>query len=274
MHRVRVAAPALDGMKAVGVLSVGMGRVVLTVGLVLTLAAMAGAEELQVMSAGAVEPGLVAAARAFERSSGHRVVVRFGTGPQLAARLEARESADVLIAPAGVMDAAVTSRAVDVTTRRSIGRVGVGVVVRADAASPNIASPAALKEAIGAASSVVFNRASTGQYVERLLVQLGMADVVAPKAVRVDTGEAVIERIAAGRGNEIGFGATTEIRMLESKGVRLVGALPPLVQNFTVYDAGIMAVASARASAAAFLEFLTGASARSILSLNGVEPVP
>lgn len=226
------------------------------------------------MSAGAVEPGLVAAIAGFERSSGHRVVVSFGTGPQLTARLQADEAADVLVAPAGVMAGAVSSGKVDGGTRVTVGRVGVGVVVRRGASVPDVGSPEALRRALVRASTVVFNRASTGQYVEKLLAQLGIADQVAAKAVRVDTGEAVMERIASGSGNEIGFGATTEIRMLEPTGVTLVGPLPAPVQNFTSYDAAIMSAASARPAGAALVQFLNSPAGRTLLSGAGVEPAP
>lgn len=224
------------------------------------------------MSAGAVEPGLAAAVAQFERSSGHRVVVRFGTGPQLSARLEANEVAGVLIAPVGVMDAAVAARKVDTRTRVTVGRVGVGVVIRQDSDLPDVTSPDALRRALIAAPAVVFNRASTGQYIEKLIGELGIADLVQTKAVRVDTGEAVMERIAGGRGQEIGFGAMTEIRMLERIGVRLAGPLPATLQNFTAYDAALLVAASAASPAAAFVRFLTEPEGQSYLAAAGIVP--
>jgi molybdate transport system substrate-binding protein len=46
--------------------------------------------------------------------------------------------------------------------RVELGRVGVGVAVRAGAPVPDISNTEALKRAILAADSIVYNRASTG----------------------------------------------------------------------------------------------------------------
>jgi Bacterial extracellular solute-binding protein len=53
-------------------------------------------------------------------------------------------------------------------------------------------------------------------------------------------GAAVLEHVIKGTGNEIGFGAITEIKLYESKGLRYVGPLPAEVQNYTRYDAVMM----------------------------------
>ena len=57
-----------------------------------------------------------------------------------------------------------------------------------------------------------------------------------PKTTRYPDGAAVIEHVIRGKGNEIGFGAITEIRLYEPKGCALVGPLPADVQNYTSYD--------------------------------------
>ena len=53
---------------------------------------------------------------------------------------------------------------------------------------PDIASTESLKAALADADVVVFNRSSTGLYVERMLQQIGMADVVNAKAAREQDG--------------------------------------------------------------------------------------
>ena len=47
----------------------------------------AGAAEIKVLSAGAVEPGLKAAASAFQKDSGHEVKLSFNTAPQIRKRI-------------------------------------------------------------------------------------------------------------------------------------------------------------------------------------------
>jgi len=229
------------------------------------------ADQLRVMSAGAVEPGLVRRIEQFTRASGHTVQVEFGTGPQLTARLAAGQTGDVLIAPKAVMDQAVADRLVNVATRTTVGRVGVGIVVRSGAAAPDVSTADSLRTALLAADTVVYNRGSSGVYIERLLTQLGVANQIATKIVRVDNGDAVMQRLIAGKGNEFGFGAITEIRLFEPKGARLVAPLPDAVQNFTAYDAAVMASARAPEAAAEFVRFVTTAEARGVFAAVGVQ---
>ena len=232
--------------------------------------ATVAADELRVMSAGAVEPGVVRLIEQF-RSSGHTVQVQFGTGPQLTTRLAAGQTADVLIAPKAVMDQAVADRTVNVPTRATVGRVGVGIVVRRGAPAPDVSTVDRLRNALVGADAVVFNRGSSGLYIERLLTQLGIASQIAAKTVRVENGDAVMQRLIAGTGNEVGFGAITEIRLFESKGARLIAPLPDAVQNFTAYEAAVMAATRTPRAAAEFVRFITTAEARTVFAAVGVQ---
>ena len=63
----------------------------------------ASAAELQVLSAGAIEPGLASAVTAFQRETGHVVRVTFNTAPELRKRMLGQPAFDVVIAPPAVM---------------------------------------------------------------------------------------------------------------------------------------------------------------------------
>ena len=65
---------------------------------------MAAAADVKVLSAGAVEPGVLRAAEQFKRASGNEIKVQFNTAPQLAKRMAEGEVADILIAPPAVLD--------------------------------------------------------------------------------------------------------------------------------------------------------------------------
>ena len=55
--------------------------------------------QINILSAGAVSPGLVKVIDAFRRETGHDVKVSFATTPELRKRLSGGEMADVVIAP-------------------------------------------------------------------------------------------------------------------------------------------------------------------------------
>lgn len=242
------------------------------------LAAPAGhATEIRMLSAGAVEIGLRPALAEFERSSGHVVRIGFASAPQIARALAADPDADIVIAPRAVLDAAARAGTVG-TERVPIGKVGIGVAIRPGAAVPDIGSVEALKKELLGADSVVFNRASTGLYIETMLKTLGIADAVNAKATRVDDGASVMRRLLAGSAtHEFGFGATTEIVLFAGRGLKLVGPLPEAIQNATTYIAAPMMravspVAPNGAAVAALLQHLQSAPSRAAFANAGIEP--
>jgi molybdate transport system substrate-binding protein len=214
---------------------------------------------------------------AFEVASGDTVAIAFAAAPALRDALKAAPAADVIVAPQGVLDEFAGAGGAVTGPRAPIGRVGVGVAVRSGVAPPDVGSAAALKAALADADIVVFNRASTGMHVEQVLHRLGVADAVLAKSERFPDGASVMRRLLAGTSpREFGFGALTEIALFRDQGVRLVGPLPPELQNATLYVAVAWPGASpdaARAEAvAALLRHLQGAAARSQFVAAGIEP--
>ena len=133
------------------------------------------AADIKVLSAGAVKSGLLLAADDFKRASGNVVTVQFDTAPQLAKKLAEGEAADILIAPPALLDAQAKAERISAQGRIMLGRVGAGVVVRADAPSPSVATTEALKRAMLGADSITYNTASTGLYLEKLFERIGIA---------------------------------------------------------------------------------------------------
>ena len=219
------------------------------------------AAEVKVLSAGAVEPGLEAFAQQVKRDTGHELKIQFNTAPQIAKRLAAGEVYDILISPpAAIAD-----------SRVPVGRVGAGVIVRAGAPAPNVATVDALKQALLGADSVVYNTASTGLYLDKLFEKMGILGQLKPKSVRYANGASVMEHVIKSKGNEIGFGAITEIRMYESKGLKLIGPLPAEVQNYTSYEAALMSGAASADAARAVLRYLATPAAKALFTAAGVE---
>jgi molybdate transport system substrate-binding protein len=249
-----------------------MKRLVLAAGLAAVLwSANTMAAEVKVFSAGAVEPGLMKAVEAFKRASGHDVKVQFNTAPQLAKKLSDGEVADILIAPPAVLDQQVKDNRIVAEGRVMVGRVGAGIIVRTGVAAPNVATVDALKQAVLAADSLVYNTASTGLYIERLFDRLGIGEQLKAKTTRHNNGEKVMEHVIHGKGNEIGFGAITEIKMFEPKGLKLVGPLPADVQNYTSYGAAQMTKAPTPDAAKAFIAFLAKPETKQIFVAAGIE---
>jgi molybdate transport system substrate-binding protein len=235
------------------------------------LAGAASAAEIKVISGGAVEPGLEAFAQLVRRDLGHELKILYNTAPQIAKRLAAGEVYDILIAPPATMGPAVKEGRIVTETRVNAGRVGAGIIVRTGAPAPDVATVDALKQALLDADSVVYNTASTGIYLDKLFATMGVAEALKAKTTRYPTGAAVMEHVIKGNGKEIGFGAMTEIRMYEPKGLRRVGPLPAAVQNYTSYEAALMNGATAAEAARAVLRHMATPAAKAAFTAGGVE---
>ena len=240
-------------------------------GLVTTalLAGVASAAEIRVLSAGAIEPGLKAAAAAVEKYTGHVILITFNTAPELRKRMDSNPVFDVVIAPPAVIsDFAATGKLL--AARANVGRVGMGVTVRDGAPLPDISNAEALKRSVLDAESLVFNRASTGLYLEGLLKKMDIYTQVEGKSTRYPDGAAVMEHVIKGKGREIGFGAMTEILLYQGKGLKLAGPVPAEVQNYTSYTAAPLASGAQAALAQEFVAFLSGPLGKPLFVAAGV----
>ncbi len=228
----------------------------------------ATAAEIRVLSAGAVEPGLAKVIDAFRRETGHDVKVAFATAPAIRKRIGGGETVDVVVAPPDVLVKAGKAAAADSVT---VGRIGVGVMVRDGAPLPKIATVDEFKQSLLDAESVVYNQASTGIYLEGLFARLGIAEPLKAKTTRYPDAAAVLDHVGKGKGNEIGLGATTVIIEGRSKGLMFVGPLPSGIQNYTTYLATVVADGAARDAAREFVRYLTTPVAKTAFAAAGIE---
>jgi len=232
---------------------------------------MTNTTTIRVLSAGSIEPGLVAAVGAYNAQGAARAQITWATTPAIRQRVANGEVFDIVIASAPALDEFSQQQKVAGEQRVPVGRVGVGVVARNDVAVPDISSVDALKQVVLNAESVVFNRASSGLYVETLLSQLGLHERIQAKTTRFDNGPAMMDHLINGKGREIAFGAIIEIIMFREQGLRLVGPLPPEVQHWTAYAAAPMVSAPNAAGAQSFLRYLASAPAKALFAVHGID---
>lgn len=229
--------------------------------------AMTNVSALDVLSAGAVEPGLRAALALYDK----KVAVTFNTAPQIRERVEKKgEKYDVVVVPPAVMDAFAEAGRVE-PERVMLGRVGQGIAVRPGAPVPDVSTLEAMKRALLDAESVVFNRATGGQYIESMLRKIGVYDQIERKTTRYASAGEVMDHLLKGKGREIGFAPMTEIRLYEPKGLRFAGPLPAEVQQYNAYVASPMRGGANTQAAAALVRFLGTPQAKKALAGGGVE---
>lgn len=249
---------------------------------------------ISVVSTNAITGPLLALAESHRRETGTDVKVQFDTSPSIARRLASGDLArvDVLIAATAAVDQAIKDGKAMAGSRAAVGKVGVGVVIRRGARRPDISSADAVKASMLNADAIMYSQGTSGVYIEKLLQDLGIAGQVKGKTVQLATGDAMLERLAAGPVGsrseptsqrwpdgplprtvlEIGFTQVSEIMRAEAEGrVTLIGPLPAAIQYYTVFDAVVMTGSRAPDAARAFVRALTSPAARKVLAANAWE---
>src|SRR4051812_21124458 len=108
--------------------------------------------KLKVMCARSMHQVVGALADAFTRETGYAVDLHFATVGAIQKRLDAGETADVLIVGAPAIDRLAKAGLVDPGT--TIATTSIGVAGRAGAAAPDISTPDAFRQALSAAHRV------------------------------------------------------------------------------------------------------------------------
>jgi molybdate transport system substrate-binding protein len=132
------------------------------------------------------------------------------------------------------------------------------IAVRAGANAPDVSTVAGFKKAMLNARSVSYTDpaigGSTGILTVRIFERLGIAQAMKEKAVLAST-------IAEGPGNlvaegkaEIGINQFSELGIIP--GIRIVGPLPPELDEPFVFSASIQSDAQDPTAAKAFIDFL------------------
>lgn len=239
--------------------------------LAFALPGVATADDIRILSSAAVAPGLTKVAEQYRKETKNRLRVQYANPALLERRVGAGESADILIASPGLMNDQIRRNKIEPDQHVFLGRVGVGVAIRAGGFDPDIATLERFKMALVSADSIVYAQPGPGTYLEKLFELLGVGEQLKPKIVRYAGSTQVLEHIVGGKGMEIGFATIPEIKLFEGKGVKLIGPLPEQIQFSTAYSAGVMTEASNADVAREFIQYLQTPSVKAIFATAGFD---
>jgi molybdate transport system substrate-binding protein len=212
--------------------------------------------KLKVMCARSMHVAVGALGQAFAQAAGHEVAFNFGTVGVLQDKLDAGETADVVISGKPAIDTLDKAGRLAPKSRADIATVRIGVAVRAGAPAPDISTPEALRQALVDAPAVAFSDAavggSAGIYLARMFAELGLAEAIQAKGMPQQNGGEVARRVAEGKAD---IGMTLIAEIVPIAGVRVIGPLPKPLGSDTTYCAGVMVTSNARGAA---LDFIAG----------------
>jgi len=237
----------------------------------ITAGSTARAAEIKLLSASALHPAIDALIPDFEKSSGHKVTVAYGTAGAVADRVQKGDSADIVLSSVPMIDRLQAQGKIVAADRAIIAKVGVGAFMRKGAAKPDISSADAFKRAMLAARSIAYpdpaGGGASGIYVASLLERLGIAAEMKTKT-KLATLATLYASVASGE-VEIGFNQVSEI--LAQPTVELVGPLPAAIQNYTQFAPGIVTGSSQADAGRALVTFLYSPVAKTVLKAKGFE---
>jgi len=137
--------------------------------------------ELMVYSSIGVRSAAEQLFRIFEKENSCSLAITWGTAPMLVARIEAGETADVLILSRAGIDALRKKGKVAAGSDVTLAGSGVAIAVKAGVPKPDISTPEALKQTLLNARSIAYSEPSaggaSGVYFAKLLERMGIAEM-------------------------------------------------------------------------------------------------
>ena len=227
------------------------------------------AAELRVIAGGGIAAALNEIAALFERASGHRVVIRYGTAPELIKMAASGVPFDLGVVPQDVWTDAAARTQLAPGPTPDVARVGIGVAVRSGAPKPDISTAAALKQTLLKAQSIASIPASaTGAQLAGIYERLGITDEMKVKTKAQPAPKQVVEAVAGGEAELAVFG----LNVLIDPRLDIVGPFPPEVQREVVYAAGFASNSKEPDAAKAFLAYLMSPPAIAVIKAKGMNP--
>jgi molybdate transport system substrate-binding protein len=234
-------------------------------------ATKAQAADVKVMSTVALTPSLDELAPKYEAGGNHLTVV-YGTIANLKKKIDAGETADVLILSHPVLEDLQSQGKVSKGSVVDLGTSYVAVGVRAGAPLPDISTPEKLKAALLATSSISYadpaKGGASGVHMAKVIDRLGLTDQMKSKTKLVPGAESG-ELVARGEA-EMAVAQASEIAAVP--GTRVVGPLPGEFNSQITFSVGIGSSSTNPASAKALIELLTGATGKAVLRSKGMDP--
>ena len=245
---------------------------VATFGLIAFLAqgVAATAAEVKVMAGAAMSGAFGELIPQFERATGHKIVIQYGSTGTFKKQIEAGEAFDLAIFGSDGVDDLIKQGKIAGATRLDIARVGIGVAVREGAPKPDISSVDAFKRALLSVKSVTYSpEGAPAMHLAKVFDRLGIAEQVKAKT-KPNPPDRVPQVVAAGE-VELAIIATPQIA--SAKGVQLVGLLPAELQNWFVNTAGLSTAAKQPEAAKALIKHFTTPEAAAAIKAKGMEPL-
>ena len=232
------------------------------------------AADIQVFSTVGLQSSLEALTPRYEARSGNKLHFTWGTAALLVKRVQAGESADLLLLSRQGLDTLTQSGKAIADSQPDLASSVIAMVVKKGAPKPDISTPAALKQTLLKAKSIAASDpaagGASGVYLAQLLQRLGLADQLKAKLKYPPPGGSSAVLVADGQA-ELAMQQQPEV--MSQPGVELVGPLPAELNSVTMFSAGVAVDSRQKQAATDLIKFLHSADAAAVFTAKGLTPV-
>jgi molybdate transport system substrate-binding protein len=240
-----------------------MGKIVTTSG------GDSRAAEIKVYSTIGVRSAVEQLVPRFEKVSGHKVAMTWGTAPMLVKRIEDGETADVLILSRAGIDSLSKQGRIAPGSDVTLASSAVAIAIRPGTAKPDISTPEALKQTLLNAKAISYSEpaagGASGVYFAKLIERMGIADAMKPKTRYPPPGGFSATLLLSG---EADLAVQQKPELMHVAGVEILGLLPGDLNMVTEFAADCRRTEPAKA----FIQFLQSPEAAAMYRAKGLDP--
>ena len=227
------------------------------------------AAEVIVLSSGASRSAIRELGPLFERSTGHKVALKFANNPILKKQIEEGARFDVVIIEPAMIDDLAKQGYIAARSRVDLARVGMALGARAGTPKSDMGTVEAFVGVLKNADSVAYTAdGHSGTVFMRTLERLGLLETMKPK-LRPAIGRTASSLVVSGEAQMWAGPISTP-----TPGTQIVGRFPEEFQTYVGVSAAISAGAKTPDVAQMFINFLASEEAGSVFTAKGFQPVP
>jgi molybdate transport system substrate-binding protein len=228
---------------------------------------------VKVFSSIAVQPAIEVLLPRFIADTGIAPDFEWNTAPAFVKRLQAGETADLLILNRAGTDIMVSDGRILPGSEVTLASSPAAIAVRAGAPKPDISTPEALKRTLLAARAISYTDpaagGASGIHFAKMLEQMGIAAEVNAKNRFPPAGGLSGRFLPTGAG-DLAVQQIPELKQVP--GIEILGPLPSPYQLVTVFVAAIERSSSKAADARKLIDFLRTPGAAAVFRDKGLDP--
>ena len=229
--------------------------------------------ELKVYCTIGVKAAVEALVPRLEQAGGCTFAFTWGTAPMMVRRLQAGETADIMVLNRAGLETMTAAGRVAAGSQVKLAGSPVAIAVKAGTPKPDISTPEALKRTLLAAKSISYTDpaagGASGVYFAQLLERLGIAREVNAKNTYPPAGGFSGTLLLTGQAE---LAVQQKPELLHVAGIEIVGLLPGDLNMVTVFAGGIATGCAHPAAAAKALAFLRSPEAAAVFRGKGLDP--